>query len=131
MKTAIFILLIAIAIVAAGCAKEPAKDEASSTPNYTAQDTPQADGSTLSVTEANGVKSEVRTFPQGDVIQVSRATRPDGRRHATVKMRDGRSADLQDRSDIDRIIEMTSAEIAAAALKVLAASAPAPAKDKP
>lgn len=130
MKTAILFLLLALTILAAGCAKQPNSGSGSSTPNYAATETPQTDGSIITASEENGIKSEVRFFPEGDIAQVSRVSRPDGRRYATVKFRDGRSTDLQEAADIERVMEASSAELAAAAAKHLPASetpVPAPA----
>ena len=120
-KTASFLVLLVLAGLAAGCAKEPPKGGAVP-PSPPPTETQQADGSTLTVTEASGIKSEVRFFPKGDVSQVSRASRPDGRRAVSVKFRDGRTADLREPADIDRAIEASNEEIAAMALKVLGAA---------
>ena len=94
-------------------------------------ETQQSDGSTLTTTEANGIKSEVRFFPKGDVVQVSRASRPDGRRFVSVKFRDGRTADLRELADIDRAIEVSNEEIAAMALKALGVAPGEAKKDSP
>jgi len=123
-KAVLFFALLSLTMLA-GCAKNPTKENgsktASSTPYETAQPTEQADGSTLTVAETdNGIKSEVRFFPKGEVVQVSRATWPDGRRAATVKFRDGSGVDLQERADIDQVIEASNEAIAAIAKKAMA-----------
>jgi hypothetical protein len=120
MKHAILFLSIALVLVFAGCAKEPAKETAGS--NVAAYETPtpvdQADGSTITTATApNGTKSEVRAFPQGILIQISRATWPDGRRVATVRFRDGRAVDLQNAADTEQVMTASSETIAAIALK--------------
>jgi hypothetical protein len=122
-KAVLFFALLSLTMLA-GCAKDPTKENASktaSTPYATAQPTEQADGSTLTVSETdNGIKSEVRFFPKGDVAQVSRATWPDGRRAVAVIFRDGTTVALQERADIDQAIEASNEAIAAIAKKAMA-----------
>ena len=123
-KAVLFFALLSLTMLA-GCAKDPTKDNASktasSTPYATAQPTAQPDGSTVTVSESdNGIKSEVRFFPKGDVAQVSRASWPDGRRAVTVIFRDGNTVALQERADIDQAIEASNEAIAAIAKKALA-----------
>ena len=121
-KAVLFFALLSLTILA-GCAKEPSKENASktaSTPYATAQPTEQTDGSTVTVSESdNGIKSEVRYFPKGDVAQVSRATWPDGRRAVTVIFRDGNTVALQERADIDQAIEASNEAITAIAKKAM------------
>ena len=119
------VLLLSIALLLAGCAKDPGKDAANSnTPLYEApQPVDQADGSNITTTSApNGITSEVRSFPQGVLIQISRATWPDGRQAATVRFRDGRTVDLHDRADTELVMTATSEIIAAMALKTMGVS---------
>ena len=127
MKKAVLCFALASVSMLAGCAKDPSggygSKSDSSAPYATAQPTAQADGSTLTVSETdNGIKSEVRYFQKGEVAQVSRATWPDGRRSATVILRDGSTVTLQDRADIDQAIEAPVETIVAAAKKVMAAT---------
>ncbi|HVF89914.1 MAG TPA: hypothetical protein VNH22_07595, partial [Blastocatellia bacterium] len=63
------------------------------------------DGSTVSVaTEPDGSKREERSFKSGEVTRVSRVTRPNGTRTATVEMRDGRRAELKDQNEVEKAL---------------------------
>jgi hypothetical protein len=76
------------------------------------------DGSLMStVTAPDGTKTEVRRFNSGDVSRVVRTTSPSGKRTATVEFRDGRKAELNDDSDIERAMDATAATVKTAALK--------------
>ena len=102
-----------------GCGGKPSTESANAAANNSVDPTVLADGTTLMVVESpSGIKSEVKTYPTGAVIQLTRVTRPDGRRDATVKMRNGYTVDLQDRDDIDRAIEMSSEGLVAAVKKI-------------
>ncbi len=141
MKRVILVFILAVAAGAFGCSEKPSAESANTNAaaNNSVNPEIRADGSTLMVAEGNnGIKSEIKTFPTGAIIQVSRASWPDGRRVATVKMRNGYSVDLQDRADIDRAIEMSSDEVIAAVSKIpgaaeaaAASAAPAPTVTKP
>jgi hypothetical protein len=128
MKKAILLVPIALMLGFAGCAKNPSRDANTNATAYqAAEPVTQEDGSSiLTSTSPNGIKSEVRYFPTGEVIQVSRATWPEGRRVATVKLRDGHSVDLLDPADTDQVITASNETIAAIARKALGiTSAPA------
>ena len=118
MKRIILAFIIASLAVAAGCSgKSSTGSEAAASSGV--EPVVQADGSTLMVVETEvGIKSEVKTFPGGIFAQVSRTTRPDGRRNAAVKLRNGYAVELQDRNDIDRAIEMSNDELLAALKKI-------------
>ncbi|MBI3651254.1 MAG: hypothetical protein HY231_09440 [Acidobacteria bacterium] len=119
MKKAILFFTIALTLTLLGCSKE-AKNNENAAPYVSAEPMNQTDGSTLTTSTApNGIKSEVRFFPIGEVVQVSRASWPDGRRVATVIFRDGRSVDLQDPADTEQVITASNEAIAALALKVM------------
>src|SRR5215208_4924344 len=110
MKKFILLFIIASLALAVGCSGKPEADSANAAAAASA--TPETeikpDGTTLLVNESkSGIKSEIKTFPEGALLQVVRASWPDGRRVATVKMRNGYSVDLQDKNDIERAIEMS------------------------
>lgn len=133
MKKAIIFLFIALPLMVAGCAKNPGSPTANSnTGTYNAPEpVDQADGSTITTTSApNGIKSEVRFFQQGVLIQISRATWPDGRQAATVRFRDGRAVDLKEAADIEQSMTASSETMAAIALKTAGVPAPANPSDK-
>lgn len=119
MKKAILFLSIALLLVFAGCAKEPGKEAANSNTAIFEAPAPvdQADGSNITTNESNGIKSEVRSFPQGVLIQISRASWPDGRQAASVRFRDGRTVDLQDAAEVEQVMTASSETIVAMALK--------------
>ncbi|MFP5262264.1 MAG: hypothetical protein ACLGJB_10205 [Blastocatellia bacterium] len=76
------------------------------------------DGSVVVVsTSPNGTRTEARTFPSGDVSRVTRITATNGRRRALVEFRDGRSAEVKDENEIDRVIEASADTVRAAAAK--------------
>jgi hypothetical protein len=124
MKKAILFLSLALMLLFAGCAKEPGKETANSNAGYEVPvAVEQADGSNITTSIApNGIKSEVRAFPQGPLIQISRATWPDGRRAATVRFRDGRTVDLQDAADTEQVMTASSETISSIALKIMGAT---------
>jgi hypothetical protein len=111
----------------AGCARDPGKEAANSNAALYEAPVPvaQADGSDITTTIApNGTKAEVRSFPQGQLIQISRASWPDGRQAATVKFRDGRTVDLQDTAEIEQVMTASSDTIAAIALQKMGVTNP-------
>jgi hypothetical protein len=112
-------LLLAFSIGAIGCAENSQQRvDSTSTAAPTAQEVEKDDGSTVTTTTAaDGTKTEVRTFKTGEVVRVTRTTRPGARRTAKVEMRDGREADLQDDSEIERVIDASADWIAQAADK--------------
>ena len=118
MNKIIFVLILAVVLAAAGCSKSSEESPNAAANNVVSPEV-QPDGTTMMIAEGqNGLKSEVKTFPTGIIIQVTRVSKPDGTRTATVRLRNGYSTDLQDRADIDRAIEMTSDELVAAVKKV-------------
>ena len=131
MKRVMFVFIIAALTFAAACSdKSSVESEAAA--SKSAEPVMQPDGTTLMVAETDsGIKSELKTFPNGVLIQVARVTRPDGRRIATVKLRNGYTVDLQDLYDIDRAIEMSSDELVAAVKKIPGAAAYADAPPPP
>jgi hypothetical protein len=121
MKKVILIFIITSLALAVGCSGKPEAESASANAAASSAAEPeiQADGSILLVNESkSGIKSEIKTFPEGVLLQVVRASWPDGRRVATVKMRNGYSVDLQDRNDIERAIEMSGDELVTAVKKI-------------
>ncbi len=135
MKKVILIFILASLALAVGCNGKPEAESAnaSAAASSAAEPVVQPDGTTLMVNESkSGIKSEIKMFPEGALLQVVRASWPDGRRVATVKMRNGYSVDLQDKTDIDRALEMSGDELVAAVNKIPGAAAytaapPAPA----
>ncbi len=111
--------LLAFSIGAIGCAESSQQrvDSTSSTAP-TAQEVEKDDGSVVATnTAADGTKTEVRTFKTGEVVRVTRTTRPAAKRTATIEMRDGRKADLEDDSEIERVINASADWISSAAHK--------------
>jgi hypothetical protein len=123
MKKAILFFTLAGLAAFAGCAKNPSPEANANASHYeAAEPVTQADGSSiLSSTSPSGIKSEVRYFPTGEVVQVSRASWPEGRRVATVKFRDGHSVDLTDPADNDQVMTASNEAIAAIARKAMGA----------
>jgi hypothetical protein len=127
MKQAILFLCIGSLLLVAGCAKNPNSQTANSnTGTYNAPEpVDQSDGSNITTTSApNGIKSEVRSFPQGALIQISRATWPDGKQAATVRFRDGRAVDLKEAADIEQAMSASSETMVAIALKTAGMPSP-------
>jgi hypothetical protein len=127
MKNAILFFILALALAFVGCAKTPAtgsKDaNANVAPVETIEPVEQSDGSQImTVTSPNGIKSEVRHFSTGVLVQISRAIWPDGRRAVSVRFRDGRAVDLYEAADIEQAMTASSETMAAIALKAMGAS---------
>ena len=113
-------LLLAFSIGAVGCAENSQQraNSAATTATPTAQEVEKDDGSVVATTTtADGTKTEVRTFKTGEVARVTRTTRPGARRTATVEMRDGRKAELQEDSQVEQVIDASADWIASAAGK--------------
>jgi hypothetical protein len=127
MKQAILYLFIGSLLLLAGCAKNPNSQSTNSNaaPYQAPEPVAQSDGSDITTTSApNGIKSEVRSFPQGVLIQISRATWPDGRQAATVRFRDGRAVDLKEAADVEQAMTASSETMAAIALKTAGLASP-------
>jgi hypothetical protein len=127
MKQAILFLFIGSLLLLAGCAKNPNSQttNANAAPYQAPEPVAQTDGSDITTTSApNGIKSEVRSFPQGALIQISRATWPDGRQAATVRFRDGRAVDLKEAADIEQAMTASSETMVAIALKTAGVPVP-------
>ena len=111
--------LLAFSFGAIGCAENSQQrvdSTTSATP--TAQEVEKEDGSVVkTTTTADGTKTEVRTFKSGEVVRVTRTTKPGARRTATVEMRDGRKAELEDDNEVERVIDASADWIASAASK--------------
>jgi len=115
MKRRLLFLIFALAIVSFGCSSD-SKDSGTIKP---ATEVEKEDGSIVAVgTGQNGIKSESRTFPTGDVSRATRITYPDGKRRAVVEFREGgRSIELKEQSDIDTLMEASVDNIKDAATK--------------
>lgn len=110
LRFSICALSLALAVGASGCATDR-EGSVSAT-----LESKQADGSTVAVSTApDNTKTEVRTFETGEIARVTRVTRPDGTRTATVEYRDGRKVELEDESAIEQAMEATGDAIAEAA----------------
>ena len=111
--------LLAFSIGAAGCAENSQQRvDSASGAAPTAQEVEKDDGSVVkTTTNGDGTKTEVRTFKTGEVVRVTRTTRPGSKRTATIEMRDGRKAELEDDSEIERVIDASGDWIASAAAK--------------
>jgi hypothetical protein len=84
----------------------------------------KSDGSVVITTIAeDGTRTQVRTFKSGNIAKVTRTTNPDGSRMVVVEYRDGREADLKDKSDIEQAMDATADKIEIAANKALNATA--------
>lgn len=115
IRLSIIILVSAFIFAATGCGLHDGHKDASS---QAAKEVEKPDGSTVAVsTNTDGTKTEVRTFKSGDVARVTRTTAPGGKRTASVEMRDGRKADLNDEGDIEKVMDATGDFIATAASK--------------
>lgn len=112
MKYTLLTVIFALALAAFGCA-DGNKDLRATKSDQSAV---KQDGSTVVVsTEPGGIKSEVRTFPSGEVARVTRITRPDGSQKAVVEFRDGRTTELSEKSDIDSLMDASAESIKGAA----------------
>lgn len=78
----------------------------------------KSDGSVVVVTVADdGTKTEVRTFKTGDIARITRTTHSNGHRTVEVEYRDGRTANIEEESDIEQAMDATADRITAAASK--------------
>lgn len=125
-KLAVLFLGGALAVGATGCAHNETGSNATSTANTSnargevkaPAQVEREDGSTVSVsTESDGSKREERSFKSGEVARVSRVTRADGTRSATVEMRDGRRAELKEEGEVEKALEASSEWLVSAANK--------------
>jgi hypothetical protein len=126
IKLTTIVLLLACTIWATGCAdhSQPAGTTTSTTTaTQNAQQVEKDDGSMVATTTAaDGTKTEVRTFKSGEVTRVTRTTKPGARRTASVELRDGRKADLEDDSDVERVIDASADWLVGAADKTWSAT---------
>lgn len=115
MKRRLMFLIFALAVVSFGCSGD-GKESSGLKP---AAEVQKEDGSIVAVsTGQNGIKSESRTFPTGDVSRATRITYPDGNRRALVEFREGgRSVELKEQNDIDNLMEASADSIKDAATK--------------
>jgi len=112
-KFASLVLSGALALGVSGCARNDAGSNVNSNAAVTANsqakspgEVEKEDGSSISVaTDSDGSKREERTFKSGEVARVSRVTRPNGTRTATVELRDGRRAELKDEGEVAKALE--------------------------
>ncbi|HEX5735026.1 MAG TPA: hypothetical protein VF131_19505 [Blastocatellia bacterium] len=114
MKVSTIVLLLAVSLAAIGCAENSqSAGPPSTTATQNAQEVEKDDGSIVATTTAtDGTKTEVRTFKTGEVARVTRTTSPGRKRTATVELRDGRKADLEDDSEIEQVIDASADWIA-------------------
>lgn len=127
MKQAILFLFIGCLLLLTGCAKNPNSQtaNANAAPYQAPEPVAQTDGSDITTSDTpNGYKTEVRSFPQGALIQISRATWPDGKQAATVRFRDGRAVDLKEAADIEQAMTASSETMVAIALKTAGVPVP-------
>jgi hypothetical protein len=86
--------------------------------DQSAQSMKKSDGSVVSTTIApDGTKTEVRSFETGDIVRITRTTRSSGERAVMVEYRDGRTAKLEDKNDIEQAMDATADTIMMAANK--------------
>jgi hypothetical protein len=114
IKLSTIVLLLAVSLAAIGCAEnsQPASPS-TTTATQNAQQVEKDDGSIVATTTAaDGTKTEVRTFKTGEVARVTRTTSSGGKRNATVELRDGRKAELNDDSEIEQVIDASADWIA-------------------
>ena len=115
IKLSTIVLLLAVSLAAIGCAEnsQPAASPSTTTATQNAQQVEKDDGSIVATTTAaDGTKTEVRTFKTGEVARVTRTTSPGTKRTATVELRDGRKAELNDDSEIEQVIDASADWIA-------------------
>ncbi|HKY06554.1 MAG TPA: hypothetical protein VJQ56_16775 [Blastocatellia bacterium] len=109
MKRSLLGLTFALAIGTAACSREAAPANtapAQPSPAAAAKEVEKEDGSTVAVTtDSAGTKTEERTFKSGEVARVTRTTSPEGRRRASIELRDGRKAEVEDQSLVEKTIE--------------------------
>lgn len=112
-KPSLLGLMLAFAIGTVACSQEAAPTNtapAQPSPAAAAQDVEKEDGSTVAVTtDPSGTKTEERTFKSGEVARVTRTTNPEGRRRATIELRDGRKAEVEDQGLVEKTIEAPAA----------------------
>ena len=116
MKRRLLFLVFAFALISFGCSTDD-RDSGAIKP---ATEVEKEDGSTVAVsTGQNGIKSESRTFPTGDISRATRITYPDGRpQRAVVEFREGgRSVELKEKSDIDNLMDASADSIKDVATK--------------
>ena len=115
MKRRLMFLIFALAVVSFGCSGD-GKESSGLKP---AAEVQKEDGSIVAVsTGQNGIKSESRTFPTGDVSRATRISYPDGRRRGLVEFREGgRSVELKEQNDVENLMEASADSIKNAATK--------------
>lgn len=115
IKLSTIILALAVSFGAIGCTEhtQSAGTPSTTTATQNAQEVEKDDGSVVATTTAaDGTKTEVRTFKTGEVARVTRTTRPGNKRAATVELRDGRKAELDDDGEIEQVIDASADWIA-------------------
>ena len=118
MKTSLVALIFLFSLFALACSDF--HEQQATSGDKTLQ---KSDGSKVATTTAaDGTRTEVRTFPSGDVSRVTRITPPGGKPKVIVDLRNGKRTEFEDQSDIDRAMEATGDAIAAAARKTWEAS---------
>jgi hypothetical protein len=118
IRLSILIFVSALSLAALGCHQAAEPENTNSSAAQAAREVEKEDGSTVAVVDApDGTKTEVRSFKTGEVARVTRTTRPGGGRSATVELRDGRKAELEDEGDIERAMDATADALTAAANK--------------
>ena len=109
------------AVLAAGAMGLPTNQPQSQ--DQPSQSMKKSDGSMVSTTVASdGTKTEVRTFETGDIVRITRTTSTNGERMVMVEYRDGRTAKLEEESDIEQAMDATADVIKTAADKTWNAS---------
>jgi hypothetical protein len=117
MKPSFFFLVCALMLGAMGCSCG-SRGGANTNVARSEKGVEKEDGSVVVVSMSpNGIRTEARTFPSGDVSRATRITATNGRRRALVEFRDGRSAEVKDENEIDRVIEASADTVRAAAAK--------------
>lgn len=117
MKPSLFFLVCALMLGAMGCSCG-VRGGGNANIARSEKEVEKEDGSVVVVsTSPNGIRTEARTFPSGDVSRVTRITATNGRRRGLVEFRDGRSAEIKDENEIDRVIEASANTVGAAAIK--------------
>jgi hypothetical protein len=108
-----FCLVAALAVGAMGLPTDQTQSQ-----DQPSQSMKKSDGSIVSTTVAqDGTKTEVRTFETGDIARITRTTSSNGERMVMVEYRDGRTAQLEDKNDIEQAMDATADAIKMAADK--------------
>jgi hypothetical protein len=113
MKHVFLALIFAAVIASLGCSSDAQKSGQAKAD----QSVVKEDGSTITVSDTQGIKAETRTFESGDVARATRITKSDGSQRGLVEFRDGRTVELKDKSEIGSLMDVSADHIKVAAIR--------------